>query len=200
MNPSSKPASPIRTLVFGGVLPVVIFTVIETYYGTQWGLVAGVTFGIGEIFYEWFTKHKVETFTWIGNGMILGLGGISLFTQEGIWFKLQPAILELAMSLFIIGSSFVGRPLLVTMAEKQGMFERLPQATRPLFRSAFRHLSLRVGIFFLAHAALATWAAFSWTTTQWALLKGVGFTGSFILYLLTEVLLLRRSIAIQIKK
>jgi intracellular septation protein len=58
--------------------------------------------------------------------------------------------------------------------------------------AALPGLTIRMALFFLFHAALATWAALYWSTTAWALLKGLGFTGSFILYMLVEVIFLRR--------
>ena len=93
---SKTPRSPKQqalSLFFGGIFPVIAFTVIEERYGVVAGLIAGMVFGVGEIVYEFFSQRKVSTMTWIGNGLILVLGGISLFFKEGIWFKLQPAIL-----------------------------------------------------------------------------------------------------------
>jgi len=58
----------IRALFLGGVLPVIVFAVIEDRFGTMWGLVAGMIFGVGEIVWEWRTQKKVDTITWAGNG------------------------------------------------------------------------------------------------------------------------------------
>jgi hypothetical protein len=55
--------------------------------------------------------------------------------------------------------------------------------------------TFRFGLFFGAHAALATWAALHWSTAAWAALKGIGFTGTFILYGLLEAWFLRRAIS-----
>ena len=201
-SPVFQPPSPaagskggaLRTLLLGGILPVIIFTVVEEYFGTLWGLVAGMVFGVGEIAVEWRRNRRVETITWAGNGLILVLGGISLFTQEGVWFKLQPAFIEAAMAIILMGSCLVGRPFLVEMMRKQGMMNQMPPVIVPLVEAGFAGLTFRVGIFFLAHAVLATWAALYWSTRAWAILKGVGFTGSMILYTVGESLILRRRI------
>ena len=44
---SPPQASPLRALLLGGLLPVIAFTVIEEVYGTLWGLIAGMVFGVG---------------------------------------------------------------------------------------------------------------------------------------------------------
>ena len=64
--PDSKNKA-LRTLLLGGVLPVVAFTIIEETAGILWGLVAGMGFGVAEIIWEWRSRHRVETMTWASN-------------------------------------------------------------------------------------------------------------------------------------
>lgn len=167
---------------------MIAFTVIEDQYGTIAGLIAGMVFGCGEIIFEWARHRKVEKLTWIGNGLILVLGGISLISNEGLWFKLQPALMEGIFALALWISCLLKKPLLVVLAERQG------QSFAEPMKKKMMGVTLRVGLFFAVHTVLAVWAAFSWSTTNWALLKGVGLTVSFILYLVTEVFYLRRSL------
>lgn len=176
------------TLFFGGIVPIVLFTLIEEYYGVVWGLISALVWGVGEIAFELYKNKKVEKITWISNGLIIFLGLISLFTQEGIWFKLQPAIIELGMTLFLWGSILMKKPFLIVMAEQQKV--NLPAE----LLKEFPGLTIRLGLFFLLHAILATWAALYWSTTAWALLKGIGLTASMIIYLLAEVLVIKLKI------
>lgn len=182
----------LRSLLVGGLLPVIAFTVIDEYGGPIWGVVAGMVFGVGEILWEKWTIGKVETMTWIGNGMLIVLGGVSFVTQSGVWFKLQPAILEAVMGLGMVGSVVLGKPFLLLMSRKQGVFNQIPPPFQPVMERAMSGFTLRVGLFFLAHAAIAGWAAVYWSTRAWAALKGIGFTGTFILYMVAEAWLLRR--------
>jgi len=190
----------LRSLFLGGILPVIAFTLIEEYMGTLAGLIAGMILGLGEILWEWKTQGKVEPMTWAANSMILILGGISLITQEGVWFKLQPAILELGTAGFLWGSVVAKKPFLLLLFQKQGglpahISER-PDAA-PLIQAlsnALRGLTLRLGLFFAGHGVLAVWASFYWSTAAWAVLKGVGFTVSLVVYLVIEGLVLRQKI------
>lgn len=182
----TSPADPVPrkkalALLFGGLLPVIAFTVIEEKYGVIPGLIAGMVFGAGEVIYEFVTERQVSTITWVGNLLLLVLGGISLFSSEGIWFKLQPALLEAGMFLFLLISWVIGKPFLRLALDKQN-----PQAPEFVKRN-MSGMTLRLSFFMLAHAALATWAAFSWSTEAWALLKGVGLTVSLIVYMILEV-------------
>ena len=178
----------VRSLLLAGILPVVAFSLIEDHYGTLWGLVAGMVFGVGEIIYEAVTLYKVDPMTWGGNGLLLVLGAISLISHDGLWFKLQPAMIEAFMAVALVGSVLVNRPLMLAMAKKQG----IPPESQKILAPAFRGMTLRMGLFFAFHAVLATWAALKWSTTAWAWLKGAGFTGSMIAYSALEAVWLRR--------
>ncbi len=146
-------------------------------------------FGCGEILWEWRTRGKVDPLTWGGNGMLLLLGGISWITQDGIWFKLQPSLMEASMAVGLWVSVLMKKNLLLSLAEKQG--GRLKPGWSEILLPAFRGLTLRMGVFFAVHAVGAAWAAFYWSTAAWVALKGIGLTVSLIVYLVVESFVLR---------
>lgn len=186
------PNKNVRSLLLGGILPVVLFTVIEEYFGIVWGLVAGMVSALFEVIWEWRKQGKVDGITWFGSGAMLVLGGVSLLTKEGFWFRMQPALLEGVMAAALIGSVGIGKPLLIAMARKQGTLDKVPPHILPMFENRMRGLTFRVGLFFLAHAVLATWAALHWSVAAWAALKGIGLTVSLFVYMGIEVLFMRR--------
>lgn len=185
MKTESK-SQAIRTFLLGGLLPVVLFTVVEEYYGPVWGVVAAMIFGVAELVYEKFWLGKIEQITLWSNGLVLGLGAVSIFAGEGIWFKMQPTILEIGLAAFLAGFEFRGKSFFAMMAEKQG------RPFPPQIRTAFKGITYRLCVFLLLHAALSAWAAVHWTTAQWAMLKGLGFTLSLLVYMAAEMLLLQR--------
>ncbi len=175
----------ILSLFFGGLLPVIAFTVIEDKYGTLAGLIAGMIFGSAEIIYELIRYKKVNTITWIGNGLLLGLGGVSLISSDGYWFKLQPALLEFGFFIFLFSTWILKKPFMQMMLEKQN-------PTAPQFlKDRMSGMTIRLAVFFLIHAVLATWAAFHWSTESWALLKGLGITVSMVIYMACEIFWMR---------
>jgi intracellular septation protein len=186
-SPQKKKGPGLKSLFWGGLLPVIAFTVIEDQYGTVAGIFAGLFFGLGEVVYELWSERKVSAITLVGNGMLLVLGGLSLISEDGIWFKLQPAIFEVFFALGLWVSLLLKKNILLLMAEKQG------QVFPDFLKQKMNGLAFRLGIFFALQAALATWAAFAWSTQAWALLKGVGLTVSFVLWLVIEVLYIRYS-------
>ena len=159
-----------------------------------------MVFGVGEIVWERYSQGKVDGLTWAANAMILILGGLSLLTQEGIWFKLQPALIEIAMAIGLWVSIMMGKPFLIGLLQKQGDFESRmrPELLGP-FRVALRGITFRLGLFFALQAAVAVWAALYWSTASWVLLKGVGLTASLVVYGVVESFVLRYKLAYRIK-
>lgn len=184
-NPLQQNRQAFYSFFFGGLLPVVAFSVIEEKYGPLWGAAAGMIFGVGEVIWEKVNTGTVSRITLGGNALILLLGAVSIFAQEGIWFKLQPAIMEFVFGLVLMGSVLVGKPLLVVMAAKQG--RPLPE---PMV-APMTGITFRLGVFFLVQAALATWAALHWSTAAWAFLKGVGLIVFLFGYMAIEMIRLR---------
>ena len=178
-----------------GILPVVGYTIVEAYYGPLVGTIAGMALGAGEITWEKFSRGKVSRFTLGMNAFVFILGIVSIGTQDGVWFKLQPAVFELIMGVGLLGAWAIGKPVLFDMTAgalaKQG--KSFPPEAAERLKAAFSPITFRLGLFNLAHAALATWAALRWSTAAWATLKGVGFTGSFVALMLLEMRGLRRS-------
>lgn len=191
-KPSTKAA--FLALFFGGLLPVIAFTVIEEKYGTLAGLIAGMIFGSAEIIYELIRYKKVNTITWVGNGLLLGLGGISLLSSDGYWFKLQPAFLEFGFFIFLLSSWILKKPFMKMMLEKQN------PAAPQFLKDRMSGMTWRLSLFFLIHSLVATWAAFKWSTENWALLKGLGITITMILYMGAEVLWMRLQLKNQLKQ
>lgn len=175
-------------LLWGGVLPVVIFTVIEDRYGATAGVYATFIYAVGEILYEKLRLKKIEKMTLWFNGLILGLGIISILADDGIWFKLQPAIIELVFFVMLFWSSRSGKPFLLALAEKQN--PNIDERGREFLMG----INFRLSFFFLAHAIIATWAAIGWPTSYWAALKAVGLPGTLVIYMLVEIVVFRRRV------
>jgi len=200
-----------RSLFFGGILPLVLYAWVEDRYGPLWGLGAGMVLGLGEILWECKQQGRVSGITLGGNGMLFVLGGISFITQEGIWFKLQPSLMEAFFALLLWGSLLLKKPLLLTLMQKQGGLPRDFEARLALqqnpglreaapnraeiFKKALGGLTFRLGWFFALHAGLAFWAALAWSTAAWVALKGIGLTLSLLVYLVVESFVLRYRIA-----
>lgn len=184
-----------QTLLMAGVLPVVAFAVLEDQFGVEAGLIGGMAFGVFEILYEWKSRGKVEALTWAGNLLILILGGVSLWFKDGIWFKLQPALIAFLLGTVLFSSVLADRPLMFEMARRQQEILMSGRGLAPeveaKLKRALSGLTGRLALFLWIQAGIGLWAALYAKTHVWAAIKGVGFTASLVVYLVVETLLLR---------
>jgi intracellular septation protein len=132
----------VRLFLLGGALPIVVFAVVEQIYGTLGGVIAGLVFGGGEIAWELLKSKRVQGITLLSNFLVLVLGLLSLWENDGIFFKMQPAIFMLVFAGVFLVSSMLGRPFLLEMTRQQNSccgdrtFKRNERAYRlPLHRS-----------------------------------------------------------------
>lgn len=167
------------------LFPVVLFTVVEEWGGLTWALALSVLYAVLELGWEWIRFQKCSGLSIFSNAMVVGLSIVSYFTQDGLWFKLQPAILELVMAILLIGSFILKKPMLIVMMEQQG------HQVTPTMRQFFNGLTLRMGVFFILQACLATFASLHWSTETWALLKSVGILVMMVAYMLIEIIIFR---------
>ena len=167
------------------VLPLLLFVVVEEWGGLTWALILAIVYAIVELSWEWRRYQRISGMTLFSNVMIIGLSLLSYYTQDGFWFKMQPAILELALASFLIGSFVLKKPMLVLMMQQQG------HNLNPMMYHFFSGLTLRMGFFFVVQAGLAAYASLYWSTQSWAFLKSVGILIMMVIYMLIEVAIFR---------
>jgi intracellular septation protein len=185
-QPNSAAKAPgIKAIFLGGILPVAAFALVENFYGTMGGLIAGIAFGVGELTYEYVRFRKVQWITIIGNLLVIALGGLSLFEDNPVFFKLQPAILIFVFAALLIGSSLIGKPFLVEVSRKQ-----MPNAPE-VVRKNLSGMNFRLGFCMLGIGVLSVYAAYYWSTAAWAMLKGIGVPIILVLYMAVEILVIR---------
>ncbi|MGZ3653062.1 MAG: inner membrane-spanning protein YciB [Bdellovibrionota bacterium] len=178
-------AAGIRNFLLGGLAPIVAFAVVEEIYGTIGGVIAGIVFGGGEILWEYRRFGKVQGITWLSNALVLVLGLLSIWENNGVFFKLQPAIFMVVFAGIFLGSSALNRPFLVETAKKQN--PNIP----PEILVRFKGVNTRLGFVFIALAVLCVYSAVYWSTAAWATLKGVGLPVLTSAYMLIEIVIIR---------
>lgn len=167
------------------LIPLILFTVVEEWGGLTWALILSVVYAIGEVGWEYWKYRQVSKLTLFSNLMVVGLSFVSYLTQDGLWFKLQPAILESFFALILIGSFLIKKPLLISMMKAQG------QPMNEVMIPFFTVLTFRMGLFFMAQAGLAVYASLHWSTEVWAFLKSIGLFIMMIVYMLLEVIIFK---------
>ena len=160
-----------------GMLPLILFVVVELIWGTTAGLLAALILGSVQLMWFWFREGRFDKFVLGDMGFLILLGGLALLFDNALLFKLKPVFVESALLLLIGYSAFADSNLVMMMIRRYfrgfspGPFESwmLQQTLRPFFWMVALHVLITlIAAIYLPHA---------W----WAAISGPGFYAMMVL-------------------
>ncbi len=159
-----------------GFIPLFVFIAIDEIWGTRAGLIAALVIGLGELGFTWFKEHRFDRFVLFDTALLMVLGGISIWLDNDIFFKLKPGLVELILCAALAVSSFSRLNIVGMMTQRYMKDVSLSEAQMKQFTRSMR-LMFWV---FLAHTALVFYSAFFMSEAAWAFISGGLF---YILFL-----------------
>ncbi|WP_417335539.1 septation protein IspZ [Halobacteriovorax marinus] len=148
-------------------LPAIAYWYLDEYYPVRVAIAGGLALAILEIAAEKILFKHVHTISKANFFLILFLGGLSLLGEEGVWFRLQPALTGIGISSFMFYRIKVGRGLL------EEFLEGLPLKSKPpLFfvTSMERHLTY----YFFVTGLFMAYVAICESVDTWIFFKTIG--------------------------
>lgn len=162
-----------------GMLPLLLFVVVELLWGTTAGLASALVLGVVQLFWFWFRDRRIDKFVVGDIGFLIVLGGLAMLFDNTLLFKLKPVFIESALLLLIGYSAFSDHNLVLLMSRRY--FKGLIAGP---FESWVMQQMLRIFFGLLGIHVLLTLAAAVWMPhTCWAAISGPGF------YLLVALML-----------
>lgn len=165
-----------------GFLPLIIFIVADSIWGTRVGLMIAIGFGIIEFIFSYIKEKIVDKFILLDIGLIVVLGMISILLENEIFFKLKPAIIELIFCT-ILGISIYSPTNIILLISKRYMknIQLDDQGLNQFNRS------LKIIFFlFLFHTILIVYSAFLMSKQAWAFISGGLFYLIFVVFFMFE--------------
>ena len=164
------------TLLFG-VLPLIIFVMIDSFAGLKAGIISAVVFALLELAYTLYVYKTVDGITLGTLATLVIFGLLSYKTGSSLVFKMQPVILGVLFGTVLLVMQFMGKPLLPLLMEKYQYI--IPEDMRarvndPIFTALLKQSSMTLGWGFLAHAACVAYAAFFMSNWWWLAIRGIG--------------------------
>ena len=126
--------------------------------------------------------QKVETMLWVSFGMIMVLGGATLWLHDENFIKWKPTVLYWVSGAAIFGATlFKLNPIRSLMG---GQLE-LPAVV-------WSRLNLSWGVFFVVIGFLNLWVAENFSTDDWVNFKLFGIMGLVLVFMVVQALLLAK--------
>lgn len=167
-----------------GMLPLVVFVVVDEIWGTRIGLWVAIAFGALEMSIIFMKEKRFDRFVLLDTLLLAALGALSLALENEAFFKLKPALFGLILCAVLGISAFSPRNLLLGMSRRY-MGELV---NNEQFDIIMRQKSRTLFFLFLAHTMLVFYAAFYMSKEAWIFITTILFYALFGAYLLVELL------------
>lgn len=171
-----------------GFLPLIIFILADSIWGTTIGLVVAIAVGIVELAVVYFKERTIDKFVLVDIGLIVALGSVSILLENDIFFKLKPAIIELLFCVLLGISVFSPVNIMMLLTRRYMKNIELNQEQLNQFTRSLRALFF----IFLGHTVLIVYSAFFMSKGAWAFISGGLFYILFAVYFVFEFIRTRR--------
>ncbi len=145
--------------------------------------IAGSMLQVG---WQWASGHKVETMHWITLGILLVMGGATLFFHDERFIKWKPTLVNWLFAVLFLGSQWLtGKPFIQRMMEKNIQMDS--QAT-------WNVLNYSWAAFFFVVGIVNLWVAFTFSTEIWVNFKMFGIIGLTLIFVVLQAGYLSRHV------
>jgi intracellular septation protein len=128
-------------------------------------------------------RRKVDTMLWVTFGLIVVLGGATVWLHDPTFIKWKPSVLDWAMAAALwLSQAVFGKNLLQVLVGSQ---LELPARV-------WQRLNLAWIAFFVAMGVLNLWVAYTFSTATWATFKVFGLTGLMLVFMVAQGFYLSR--------
>lgn len=160
-----------------GLLPILIFVLVDAFWSTEAGLVVALAFGVIQLLYTFVREKRLDRFVLFDTALLLLLGGVSLAFNNEVFFKLKPFVINLLMCGLLGFSAYGPKNLLLQYSSRYMQDVNIsPEIEKAFIR--------QIRIFFwgmLAYSALTLYSALYMGREAW------GFISGALLYVLLGI-------------
>lgn len=167
-----------------GLLPLILFVLIDTYQGGAKGVMAAI--GLSFLMVIFFLI-KTMSWDWIIFGeflLIFVLGLISIRLNDTKYFKLQPAILAVIFAVLFTAFQLMGKPLLIVLIPH--VLKLYPEMERniqnPQVLAILSRVSLGLIVLFVLHGLAVFYASIRLSSKAWLGVRLAFYPGFLIVW------------------
>lgn len=166
-------------------LPVLLFFIAFKVYDIYVATAVVIVATLLQVAFTWFKYGKVEAMQWITLGLILVMGGATLYLHDEKFIKWKLTIIEWLFGAAFLGSQFIG---------EKPFIERMMGASLPLPALIWKRLNLAWAIFFISVGFLNLYVMNHYSTDDWVLFKTIGVPVLMMVFIIIQMLFLFKHI------
>lgn len=175
-----------------GVLPLIVFAVVDIFAGLRAAIIAAIVFAIAEAVWSYNQFGEIDKLTWASLILVIVMGAVAFKMRNDKLFKFQPVALAAVSAGALLYFQIFETPLMVQMMPKIAPMlppEQQANINNPQMIALITRMdAMMIGVC-IAHGALVAWAALRKSTLYWLIARGAGFYGLLAVALLINLVL-----------
>lgn len=161
--------------------PIILFFIAYKFYDIYVATAVVIVATIFQVAFTWFKYKKVEKMQWITLGLILVMGGATIYLQDENFIKWKLTIIEWLFGIAFLGSQFIG---------KKPFVQRMMGANLELPPVIWKRLNLIWSAFFIGVGFLNLYVMYSYNTDDWVTFKTFGVPGLMVVFIILQMIYL----------
>lgn len=171
-----------------GFIPLFVFIAADAIWGTKTGLFVAVGVGLLEMVWIAVREKRFDKFILFDTLLLVALGGVSIFLDNDLFFKLKPGLIELILVAVLAVSAFSKVNVISLMGKRYLKDLQFNDAQAVQMRKSLKTLFF----IFAGHTVLVFYATFFMSNEAWAFISGGLFYILFGVYFLAELVRQKR--------
>jgi intracellular septation protein len=165
--------------------PIVLFFIAYKLYDIYIATAVVIVSTIIQVLTYWFIYRKVETLQWITLGLILVMGGATLYLQDEQFIKWKLTIIEWLFGGAFLVSQFIG---------DKPFIQRMMGGNLELPALIWKRLNLSWSLFFIGVGCLNLYVMSNYSTDDWVSFKTFGVPGLMLIFIVVQMAFLYKHV------
>lgn len=162
--------------------PLAVFFIFYTRSGLQASILPFMVATIIAVLFSYILEKKIPIMPTVGAGIILLFGGLTIYFDNDIFFKMKPTIINILFAVILYGGILINKPLL----------KYLLGAALKLEEAGWKILTQRWIGFFIALAVLNEIVWRTQSTDVWVNFKVFGILPITFIFTMTQFTLIKK--------
>jgi len=163
--------------------PIVLFFIAYKTYDLYVATAVVIAATFVQVAYNWFRHKKIETMQWVTLGLMVVMGGATIYLQDEQFIKWKLTIIEWLFGGVLLGSHFIG---------KKTIIEKMMGANIELPNKIWSILNFVWALFFISVGCINIYVMFNYDTETWVDFKTFGVPALMAVFILLQVIFMYR--------
>ena len=162
--------------------PLAVFFIFYTRSGLQASILPFMVATVIAVLFSYILEKKIPIMPTVGAGIVLLFGGLTIYFDNDVFFKMKPTIINLLFAVILYGGILINKPLL----------KYLLGAALKLEETGWKILTQRWIGFFIALAVLNEIVWRTQSTDVWVNFKVFGILPITFIFTMTQFPLIKK--------